>query len=282
MAEHLRKPEWLKIKLCDSARYGQTSHIIEEHGLHTICRSGACPNQGECWSRGTASFMIGGEICTRACKFCNTRTGKPLPLDAGEPFRLAESVLKMKLSHVVITSVTRDDLPDQGAEHWANTVSEVRRLNPGITIETLIPDFQGNSDWIARVIASGPNVISHNMETVRRLTPVIRSAARYDVSLRVIDQIARSGITAKSGIMLGLGETTEEVLETMDDLLENGCSVMTMGQYLAPSRDHYPVQEYVHPDRFARYKEIAVKKGFKRVESAPLVRSSYFAERHVL
>lgn len=282
MTERLRKPEWLKIKLCDSARYGITSQIIEGQGLHTICKSGACPNQGECWSRGTASFMIGGEICTRSCKFCNTLTGKPLPLDPSEPVKLAESVLKMKLSHVVITSVTRDDLPDQGAGHWVRVIGEVKRLNPGVTLETLIPDFQGDPERVGQVILAAPEVISHNIETVNRLTPVVRSAARYEVSLGVLRQIAASGITAKSGLMLGLGETAAEVYETMADLLGVGCSVLTMGQYLAPSRCHYPVQEYVHPDVFAEYKRVALEKGFRRVESAPLVRSSYYAERHVL
>ena len=279
--ERVRKPEWLKISIGANERYTETKRIVESHCLHTICSSGRCPNMGECWGRGTATFMIGGNICTRSCKFCNTQTGRPLPLDPQEPTHVAESVRLMKLSHAVVTSVDRDDLPDLGAAHWAQTIREIRRLNPETTIEVLIPDFQGRKELVEQVIEARPDIISHNMETVRRISPLVRSAARYDTSLEVIRQIAASGITAKSGIMVGLGETPEEVEQTMDDLLANGCRILTIGQYLQPSRKHYPVHEYVTPEQFARYKETGEKKGFATVESGPLVRSSYHAEKHI-
>ena len=277
--ERVRKPEWLKISIGANERYTETKRIVESHCLHTICSSGRCPNMGECWGRGTATFMIGGNICTRSCKFCNTQTGRPLPLDPQEPTHVAESVRLMKLSHAVVTSVDRDDLPDLGAAHWAQTIREIRRLNPETTIEVLIPDFQGHKELVEQVIEARPDIISHNMETVRRISPLVRSAARYDTSLEVIRQIAASGITAKSGIMVGLGETPAEVEELMDDLRAAGCQIMTIGQYLQPSHRHYPVAAYVTPEQFKRYEETGLAKGFKQVESGPLVRSSYHAEK---
>lgn len=277
--ERVRKPEWLKISIGANERYTETKRIVESHCLHTICSSGRCPNMGECWGRSTATFMIGGNICTRSCKFCNTQTGRPLPLDPQEPTHVAESVRLMKLSHAVVTSVDRDDLPDLGAAHWAQTIREIRRLNPETTIEVLIPDFQGRKELVEQVIEARPDIISHNMETVRRISPLVRSAARYDTSLEVIRQIAASGITAKSGIMVGLGETPAEVEELMDDLRAAGCQIMTIGQYLQPSHRHYPVAEYVTPEQFKRYEETGLAKGFTQVESGPLVRSSYHAEK---
>lgn len=281
MKDRIRKPEWLKISIGANERYTETKRIVESHCLHTICSSGRCPNMGECWGKGTATFMIGGDICTRCCKFCNTQTGKPLPLDMEEPTHVAESIALMKLSHAVITSVDRDDLPDLGAAHWACTIREIKRLNPETTIEVLIPDFQGRKELVSQVIEAQPEIISHNMETVKRITPLVRSAARYETSLEVIRQIADSGITAKSGIMVGLGETPEEVEELMDDLRRAGCQILTIGQYLQPSHKHYPVAEYVTPAQFASYKETGLTKGFDQVESAPLVRSSYHAEKQV-
>ena len=276
--EHVRKPDWLKIKLGGNDNYSQTKNIVESHNLHTICSSGRCPNMGECWGRGTATFMIGGEICTRSCKFCNTKTGKPLLLDPREPQNVAESIKLMKLKHAVVTSVDRDDLPDQGAAHWVETINKIKLLNPGTTLEVLIPDFRGNTDLIDMVCKAAPNVISHNMETVKRLTPLVRSAAKYDTSLLVLNRIAKNGLKAKSGMMVGLGETIEEIHELMDDLLAADCSVLTIGQYLQPSRKHLPVAAYLHPDQFKELKETALKKGFAYVESGPLVRSSYHAE----
>lgn len=275
----LKKPEWLKIRLGDNEGYSHTKHIVEQHGLCTICTSGRCPNQGECWTRGTATFMILGDICTRACRFCNTKTGRPLPPDSDEPRRVAESIRLMKLKYAVLTSVDRDDLPDLGCGHWVETVKKVRELNPDIKVETLIPDFQGKSELIAQIAQVAPDVVSHNMETVRRLTPQVRSAAKYDRSLQVLKQLADAGIVTKSGLMLGLGETEEELLQTMDDLLSVGCRILTLGQYLQPTRQHLEVQAYIHPDDFARYKEIALAKGFEKVASGPLVRSSYLADQ---
>ncbi len=281
MAEHIKKPDWLKIRLRGNEHFTQTKRIVESHCLHTICTSGKCPNMGECWSRGTATFMIGGEICTRSCRFCNTLTGKPLPLDEKEPDHVAESVRLMQLKHAVITSVDRDDLPDLGASHWAKTIMRIKEVNPETTLEVLIPDFQGRLDLVDLVVAAKPEIISHNMETVRRITPDVRSAARYDTSLSVLRRIAEQGVVAKTGIMVGLGETEEEVCQLMDDVLETAASVLTIGQYLQPSRKNIPVSEYVHPDQFEKYRQIALGKGFKHVESAPLVRSSYHAEKHV-
>lgn len=279
---HIRKPEWLKIKLGSDVTYDETRAVLQKHCLHTICTSGRCPNQGECWSRGTATFMIGGAVCTRACKFCNTETGRPLPLDPEEPRHVAESVRALGLKHAVVTSVDRDDLSDKGSAHWVETIRQIRELCPGVTVEVLIPDFDGQAELIAPILRERPEVVAHNMETVRRLTPVVRSRATYDCSLSVLAQIAETGLPAKTGLMLGLGETQEEILETMDDLRRVECSILTLGQYLQPTRRHYPVQEYVHPDRFAELREIALDKGFRHVESGPLVRSSYHAERHLL
>lgn len=276
-----RKPEWLKIKLPRGFKTSQVVGLLNEHGIHTICSSGMCPNRGECWGRGTATFMIGGNVCTRNCKFCNVAGGKTTPLDPREIDDIVASVKNLKLRHVVITSVDRDDLPDFGAGHWAAMIRRLREECPGVTMEVLIPDFQGREDLIDLVIAERPDVISHNMETVRRLTPEVRSVASYDTSLAVIRRIADSGIRSKSGIMLGLGETPEEVVQTMDDLRSVGCEVMTIGQYLQPSRKHYPVKEYVTPQQFEEYGRIGRSKGFRHVESGPLVRSSYRAEKHV-
>lgn len=279
--KRVRKPEWLKISIGANERYTETKRIVESHCLHTICSSGRCPNMGECWGKGTATFMIAGDICTRSCKFCNTQTGRPLPLDPDEPTHVAESIALMKLSHAVITSVDRDDLPDLGAAHWAQTIREIKRLNPETTTEVLIPDFQGRKELVDQVIKACPEIISHNMETVKRISPQVRSAANYHTSLEVIRQIAESGITAKSGIMVGLGETPAEVEELMDDLISVGCKILTIGQYLQPTHKHFPVAAYITPEQFAVYKETGLKKGFEQVESAPLVRSSYHAEKHI-
>lgn len=279
--KRVRKPEWLKISIGANERYTYTKRIVESHCLHTICSSGRCPNMGECWGKGTATFMIAGDICTRSCKFCNTQTGRPLPLDPDEPTHVAESIALMKLSHAVITSVDRDDLPDLGAAHWAQTIREIKRLNPETTTEVLIPDFQGRKKLVDQVIKACPEIISHNMETVKRISPQVRSAANYHTSLEVIRQIAESGITAKSGIMVGLGETAAEVEELMDDLISVGCKILTIGQYLQPTHKHFPVAAYITPEQFAVYKETGLKKGFEQVESAPLVRSSYHAEKHI-
>lgn len=277
----MKKPEWLKIRLRGNEHFAETKRIVESHCLHTICTSGKCPNMGECWSRGTATFMIAGEICTRSCRFCNTLTGKPLPLDPREPGRVAESVRLMQLKHAVVTSVDRDDLPDLGAGHWAATIREIKAVNPGTSLEVLIPDFQGRLDLVDLVIDAHPEIISHNMETVRRISPTVRSAAKYETSLAVLRHIAERGVTAKTGIMVGLGETEEEVWELMDDVLNQEVRILTIGQYLQPSRKNIPVSEYIHPDQFAAYREKALEKGFRHVESAPLVRSSYHAEKHV-
>ena len=281
MVEHVKKPEWLKIRLRGNEHFAETKRIVESHCLHTICTSGKCPNMGECWSRGTATFMIAGEICTRSCRFCNTLTGKPLPLDPQEPGSVAESVRLMQLKHAVVTSVDRDDLPDLGAGHWAATIREIKAVNPGTSLEVLIPDFQGRLDLVDLVIDAHPEIISHNMETVRRISPTVRSAAKYETSLAVLRHIAERGVTAKTGIMVGLGETEEEVWELMDDVLNQGVRILTIGQYLQPSRKNIPVSEYIHPDQFAAYREKALEKGFRHVESAPLVRSSYHVEKHV-
>jgi lipoic acid synthetase len=275
------KPRWLKSRLPEGESYLKVKRIVEQNKLHTICSSGKCPNLGECWGRGTATFMILGDICTRSCRFCATKTGRPLPVDTDEPARVAESVKLMQLKHVVLTSVDRDDLSDGGAVVWARTIREIRKVNPGTTIEALIPDFNGNRENLQLVIAERPEVISHNLETIKRITPKIRSKANYSMSLGVMEQLSANGITSKSGIMVGLGETEEEVLALMDDLRSVSCSILTIGQYLQPTRDHYPVQEYIHPDQFLKYRDWGLKKGFIHVESQPLVRSSYHAEKHV-
>jgi len=279
--ERLHKPGWLKIKLPTGANYSQVKKIVEGHHLHTICSSGRCPNMGECWGAGTATFMILGEICTRSCKFCATLSGKPLPPDEAEPLKVADSINLMGLRHVVITSVDRDDLPDGGAAHWASTIREIRRVNPSTTIEVLIPDFDGRPELIALVAKAKPDIISHNMETVERLTPQVRSRAKYRTSLKVIGIINSLGVVSKSGIMVGLGETAEEVLQCMDDLRAEGCEILTIGQYLQPTRKHLEVAEYLHPDQFEAFREEGLARGFRMVESAPLVRSSYHAEKHV-
>ncbi len=276
-----RKPDWLKINLPKGENYLKVHALVKEHGLHTICTSGKCPNIGECWALGTATFMILGDVCTRTCKFCNVGNGKPLPVDLNEPLKLANSVKIMGLKHVVLTSVTRDDLPDGGANHWALVILKIKEINPGTTIETLIPDFNLHYSQLDTVIQSRPEVISHNLETVERLTTQIRSKAQYRRSLEVIKYINSSGITAKSGIMVGLGETVEEVLQTMDDLLAVGCKIMTIGQYLQPTQTHLPVVEYITPEQFEFYRVKGLEKGFRFVESAPLVRSSYHAEKQI-
>jgi len=277
-----RLPRWMKMQMPKGESYSKVKNTVKEHNLNTICTSGNCPNIGECWNRGTATFMILGEICTRSCKFCGVKTGKPLPVDWNEPERLAESVKLMQVKHCVITSVDRDDLQDGGAAFWAETIQKIKEVNPETTIETLIPDFDGIEENIQKVIDAKPEVISHNLETVERLTPQIRSRAKYKRSLQVIKQIADSGLVAKSGIMLGLGETEEEVLQVMDDLLSVGCKVMTIGQYLAPTLEHIPVKEYISPEKFEEYHKIGIEKGFDFVESSPLVRSSYRAENHAM
>lgn len=281
-ADFRRKPEWLKIKLPRGFKTSQVIGLLNEKHLHTICSSGMCPNRGECWGNGTATFMIGGNICTRNCRFCNVTSGRPLPLDEKEIEDIIHSVKSLKLKHVVITSVDRDDLPDLGASHWATMIRRLKEECPGVTMEVLIPDFQGRTELIDLIIAERPDVISHNMETVRRLTPEVRTFAKYDMSLSVIEHIAKSGIRSKSGIMLGLGETEEEIIQTMDDLRAVGCEVMTIGQYLQPTKDNYPIQEYITPEKFEEYGRIGKSKGFRHFESAPMVRSSYHAEKHVL
>jgi lipoic acid synthetase len=277
-----QKPDWLKIKVPKGKEYIEVRDVIDRNKLHTICTSGQCPNKEECWGRGTATFMILGNICTRSCKFCSVATGRPLPADWAEPGRVADSVKKMNLKHAVITSVDRDDLEDGGAAIWAATIRAVKEMNPSTTIETLVPDFRGRKELLDIVIQARPEVISHNVETVRRLTPQVRSAAIYARSLEVVGWVAESGIRSKSGIMLGLGETEEEVIQVMDDLRSVGCEVMTIGQYLQPTRNHLPVKEYIRPEQFEKYRSIGMEKGFRHVESGPLVRSSYRAEKHVL
>lgn len=277
----LRKPEWLKIKVPSGKEYISVRKIVEENKLHTICTSGNCPNMHECWGRGTATLMILGDICTRSCGFCNVKTGRPLAADWKEPERVARSVQLMKLKHCVLTSVDRDDLDDLGAGIWALTVQEIKKLNPKTTIETLIPDFDGREDLVHLVIDSGPEVISHNLETVRRITPWARSRAKYDTSLQTLKIIADSKVVSKSGIMVGLGETAKEVFETMDDLRKAGVEVLTIGQYLQPTKKHLEVKEFVTPEQFEVYRKTGLEKGFRFVESSPLVRSSYRAEKHV-
>lgn len=273
-------PEWMRMRMPGGDKYMHVKEQVSKHHLHTICSSGNCPNIGECWGEGTATFMILGDICTRACKFCAVQTGKPLVVDEKEPERLASSIKTMGIKHAVITSVDRDDLPDKGAGFWARTIEVLKHEVPGLTMETLIPDFDGIPELVQLVIDAAPEVISHNLETVERLTPQIRSRAKYRTSLQVIRQISQSDVCSKSGIMLGLGETEEEVLQCMDDLAEAGCEVLTLGQYLQPGLDHMPVEDYIHPDTFEYYREQALARGFLAVESSPLVRSSYHAEKH--
>ncbi|MDO8928515.1 MAG: lipoyl synthase [Bacteroidota bacterium] len=279
--ERERLPRWMKSPLPKGENYMKVKRLIADHHLNTICTSGNCPNKGECWSAGTASFMILGDKCTRNCRFCFVQNDVPDPVDWMEPLRLAKTIRTLQLKHCVITSVTRDDLADGGAEFWATTIRKIKELNPETTIETLIPDFNANAELIQKVIDAAPDVISHNMETVRRLTPKVRSTARYDRSLKTISIISEAGIVSKSGIMVGLGETIEEMLQAMDDLRSAGCKVLTIGQYLQPDSNLLPVQEYIEPDIFEKYREEGLKRGFSYVESRPLVRSSYHAERHV-
>lgn len=274
-ALRVRKPDWLRVKLGSNDRFSCVGQTVHSHGLHTICQSGKCPNLGECWDRGTATFMIAGEICTRACRFCNTLSGRPQPLDAEEPRKVAESIAGLGVRHAVITSVDRDDLPDYGAAHWAKVIRAVKEQCLDITLEVLIPDFRGVPELIEQILHEGPEIVSHNLETVRRLTPEVRSVATYETSLHVLHTISEMGGRAKSGLMLGLGETDDEVFETMDDLLAVGCRLLSIGQYLQPSRKNIEVKKYIHPGTFASYREIAIDKGFTHVESGPLVRSSY-------
>ncbi len=279
--ERERLPRWMKSPLPKGENYMKVKRLIADHHLNTICTSGNCPNKGECWNAGTASFMILGDKCTRNCRFCYVQNDVPDPVDWFEPLRLAKTIQTLALKHCVITSVTRDDLADGGAEFWATTIRKIKELNPDTTIETLIPDFNANPELIRKVIEAAPDVISHNMETVRRLTPKVRSTARYDRSLKTISIISAAGIVSKSGIMVGLGETEEEMLQAMDDLRAAGCKVLTIGQYLQPDSNLLPVQEYIAPEIFEKYRNEGMKRGFSYVESNPLVRSSYHAEKHV-
>ena len=273
-----RKPDWLKIRLHRGDEYAKVSRIVGQHALHTICSSGRCPNQAECWSRRTATFMILGEVCTRSCRFCATASGRPLPPEQDEPQRVAESVATMGLRHVVLTSVTRDDLPDGGARHWALTVEAVRQRNPETTIELLIPDLDARPGLIDTVLASKPDIVGHNIETVERLTAAVRSRARYATSIATLRYIADSGAVAKSGMMVGLGESDEEVLRTLHDLHDAGVRIVTLGQYLQPTAAHYPVAEYVTPEKFEEYRRTACGIGFDYCASGPMVRSSYLAD----
>lgn len=277
----VRKPKWLRTQVPSGKQYLDVRAIVEKNKLHTICTSGHCPNMAECWGRGTATLMILGDICTRSCKFCNVKTGKPLPADWKEPERVAESVKLMGVKHVVITSVDRDDLSDGGASIWELTIKKVKELNPSTTIETLIPDFDAKPELIQKIIDAKPEVISHNLETVKRITPILRSKARYELSLNVLSYIVNSGIRSKTGIMLGLGETEKEVLETMGDARTIGVEVFTIGQYLQPTPRHLSVKEFIKPEQFDNYRLAGLEMGFRYVESGPLVRSSYHAERHV-
>ena len=276
-----RKPKWLKVKLPTAKAYKDIKSVVKQHKLHTICESGNCPNIGECWDEGTATFMILGNICTRSCGFCNVQTGKPQPADINEPKRVAESIKLMKVKHAVITSVDRDDLKDGGSKIWAMTIKEIRRLNPTTTMEALIPDFKANSTQIQRIIDAAPEVVSHNIETVKRLTKKVRIQAKYERSLETLNILSNSGMRTKSGIMLGLGENEKEVIETIQDLRNVGISILTLGQYLQPTLKHLPVAEYINPKQFQELKEIALQMGFKVIESGPLVRSSYHAQNHL-
>lgn len=276
-----KKPDWLRVRLPVGEGYKHVRSLVDTHKLHTICESGNCPNMGECWGAGTATFMILGNICTRSCGFCAVATGRPLAADWDEPQRVAEAIHLMKVKHAVITSVDRDELPDGGSTIWYNTIKAVKSLNPETTLETLIPDFKGNEDQIQRIIDAAPEVVSHNIETVEQLTRKVRIQAKYWRSMEVLRKLKKGGMRTKSGIMLGLGETKEEVVQTLRDLADNGTDVVTIGQYLQPTRKHLPVQRFVHPDEFNEYKEIGYDLGLDYVESGPLVRSSYHSEKHV-
>lgn len=279
--QKIKKPKWLRVKLPTGENYKHVREIVSEHKLHTICESGNCPNMGECWGAGTATFMILGNICTRSCGFCNVLTGKPLEVDPFEPLRVAKSVKLMKVKHCVITSVDRDDIKDGGSVIWAETVNKVRELSPTTTMETLIPDFAGNWENLQRIIDVAPEIVSHNLETVRRLTKEVRIQAKYDRSLEVLYRLKKGGMRTKSGVMLGLGETESEVIETMEDLRSVNVDILTLGQYLQPTKKHLPVQEFIKPAQFEKYKELGLEMGFRFVESGPLVRSSYHAEKHL-
>ncbi|MCB9256909.1 MAG: lipoyl synthase [Chitinophagales bacterium] len=282
LKNRIRKPDWLKVKLPSGVNSSEVLKNVETHKLHTICQSGSCPNQAECWGEKTATLMILGNVCTRSCQFCNVSTGKPEAVDVMEPYRVAESVKLMGLKHAVITSVDRDDLKDGGAKVWAATIKMIRKHCPGVTMETLIPDFQGKWENLQYIIDEAPEVVSHNIETVKRLTKEVRMQAKYERSLELLLRLKEGGINrTKSGIMLGLGETEEEVIEAMQDLRKHKVDVLTLGQYLQPTKQHLEVQAYIHPDSFANYKTLGLEMGFKFVESGPLVRSSYHAERHV-
>jgi len=276
-----RKPDWLRVKLPVGKEYAQVRNLVDTHKLHTICESGNCPNMGECWGAGTATFMILGNICTRSCSFCAVATGRPLAVDLDEPNRVADSVKLMQVKHCVITSVDRDDLKDGGSIIWAETINAIRRESPETTLETLLPDFRGVWENLERVLAVRPEVVSHNLETVRRLTREVRIQAKYDRSLECLKHISQAGLRTKSGVMLGLGEKEEDVLEAMADLLNAGVQILTLGQYLQPTRNHHPVIDWIHPDQFNYYKQIGLEMGFRYVESGPLVRSSYHAEKHL-
>jgi lipoyl synthase len=280
-APRIKKPDWLRVKLPTGEGYLKVRGIVSAHKLHTICESGNCPNMGECWGAGTATFMILGNVCTRSCGFCAVATGRPLPADWDEPARVAESVKLMGVKHCVITSVDRDDLRDGGSIIWAETIRAIREVSPETKFECLIPDFAGKWENLQRVIDARPDIVSHNLETVRRLTARVRIQAKYDRSLEVLQRLHEAGMKTKSGVMLGLGETEEEIYETINDLSAVHCNVLTLGQYLQPTPKHLPVARFVHPDEFAAYKTYALTKGFRFVESGPLVRSSYHAEKHV-
>ncbi len=278
----VQKPNWLRVKLPIGEDYKHVRNLVDTHKLHTICESGNCPNMGECWGAGTATFMILGNVCTRSCRFCAVATGKPEAVDWDEPQRVAEAIHLMKVKHAVITSVDRDELPDGGAQIWYNTIMAVKTLNPDTTLETLIGDFKGNQPDIQKVIDAAPEVVSHNMETVERITRKVRVQAKYHRSLGVLETLKKGGMRTKTGIMLGIGEEKEEVIETMKHLVNVGCDVLTLGQYLQPTKKHLPVRRFVHPDEFAELREIGYEIGFDYVESGPLVRSSYHSEKHVI
>jgi len=280
--QKVKKPDWLRVRLPIGESYKHVRSLVDTHKLHTICESGNCPNMGECWGEGTATFMILGNICTRSCGFCAVATGRPEAVDYDEPQRVAEAIHLMKVKHAVLTSVDRDELPDGGSTIWFNTIKAVKALNPTTTLETLIPDFKGIEDQIQRIIEASPEVVSHNIETVEQLTRKVRIQAKYWRSMEVLRKLKKGGMRTKSGIMLGLGEKKEEVIQTIKDLADNGVDVITIGQYLQPTRKHLPVQRFVHPDEFFEYKEIGYKAGIDFVESGPLVRSSYHSERHVI
>jgi lipoic acid synthetase len=276
-----KKPKWLRVKLPIGENYKKVRSLVDEHKLHTICESGSCPNMGECWGEGTATFMILGNICTRSCGFCAVQTGRPEAVDEFEPGRVANSVKLMGVKHAVITSVDRDDLKDGGAEIWAQTVRAIRHQSPGTTLETLIPDFAGKWENLQVIIDVAPEIVSHNLETVRRLTKQVRIQAKYDRSLEVLFRLKKGGMRTKSGVMLGLGESEEEIIETMTDLRSVGVDILTLGQYLQPTPKHLPVQEFITPERFDKYGQLGKEMGFRYVESGPLVRSSYHAEKHI-